>query len=552
MSKNYCSLLGYVKSKHTPLFNEITSYDGLCADMLFKPRKVGMTLLMPSKKVADHIVKLSKQGKGVEAVEIIKMHLIPGLLDNAARWNEHKANIPNLNGKKVEVKEAKGDTVEFEGGAKAKLSKDSPREDRQNMAVWELTGELKESQRDADRRAFNNLLEKKSAPEHIREEKMDSSKSKPKTKGGARQAYTDRRAFAQFVAYQDKLELMKACRVKNNPNHKTCDPYLNSVCSALAWVKCEHPECFKSLVLALCPCPKTSFYILFEPFRSGGSLLFPWFNDWQAETLGYFPSVDAKADYMNMFKALDEDCKDDAHACTKTGRAVLCDALNKSRVDLLTKKYAAGVPTLQQEVQRVYSQISSDNSFTFEGSDGKSVTCDNVFPPHLASYFSQNAALKATQDEFRYCFPMFFDKLQCMPEASIWHYHTGLVNTIEAVYSFNNSDMEQLPMLTCLTSQAIGNMDTFSTIVPFVKSTSYMYLAYADAGECVSSGLTTHKSVDAVDSADGMDPRKMELTDVWCVAADCLSRSIQVSKVNTYDPMLKMVQCMNKMYGTSS
>lgn len=133
---------------HHPTVYQLLVDSGMIANLTPK-RGTGRTFLVPDSKLVKEIRKLlDSSDEGPEkASEILGSLIIKDYLPTVKEWLAKKDDLPNVMGKKVQVKSGSGTTVELVAG-KAELDKKYTPFKRQglaprgNTAVWKLTGHI--------------------------------------------------------------------------------------------------------------------------------------------------------------------------------------------------------------------------------------------------------------------------------------------------------------------------------------------------------------------------------------------------------------------------
>lgn len=196
-------------------------YDIICdlalEHSLVPRRGGGITFLVPD---AAYTKKIRKQVDGddpEEATDMIYSLIILDNLPDVASWKEIKDDVPNLLGKKIKVHGITESKVSFNNGGSAsavvcpkfKAFARSGNSKRNNMSVWNLTGEIDYKNADATNRGF--------------EPKRGSAETLAKIRGSAEFIENDK-AIKIFVLETERQEQIA---IQNHINGKS--PYVESI-----------------------------------------------------------------------------------------------------------------------------------------------------------------------------------------------------------------------------------------------------------------------------------------------------------------------------------
>jgi len=262
---SYCSIYDYLVAKDKKLAAAIDQ--GCTKGSLSSRGFAGITFLIPEDKaVLDKIVKglpSLEPGKSEAALDLLHRHILVDYFPTAESLLAAGNDVPNRLKKAVDVKKgSKAGTVEFEGGAVATPIPAAkfgvPR--RKNLAVWKLSGQIAEGSRDA--RAF----------------RRNERKAAQTVKGGADSA--NRRIVS------NQLECMWAAWRGRGGSNDASGPYCVYAEALLHCLHDNYKSTYDTLAPLVDPNPMATWYLLAEPYRSGGGFLVSQiafnkvFNEW--------------------------------------------------------------------------------------------------------------------------------------------------------------------------------------------------------------------------------------------------------------------------------
>lgn len=145
--KKFPRISDYLEVHHPDVYQLLVD-SGMIGNLTPK-RGVGRTFLVPDSKLVKEIRKLldSVDDGPEKASEIIGSLIIKDYLPSPKEWKEHQDDIPNVMGKKVQIKSVNGSKVELVAGTIEPDKKYVPFErqgnaPRGNTAVWKLSGHV--------------------------------------------------------------------------------------------------------------------------------------------------------------------------------------------------------------------------------------------------------------------------------------------------------------------------------------------------------------------------------------------------------------------------
>lgn len=260
--KKSCSILQWLKNYDRKFWDAI---EEACVSGLFKASKeAGVTFLYPTNAdLRNKIISLLNEND-YEGVRMLQSLVIIGYLPDGEAWNAQKDDIPNKLRVKIPVTSTKGDRVYLSNGAELKRMSDnefSPRQDRQNMAIWEYKG--KEPITGGDATEFKYA-------------KAGAVKPKPK-RGGMYHKNTPVFGLAKQCEG-------KAVALLDAGKYNECNPYVNLLVSYLSYLEENNSSEYQRCLECLSYCPEATFYNIFQPYKLSSSP--PSYSGWIGATHG--------------------------------------------------------------------------------------------------------------------------------------------------------------------------------------------------------------------------------------------------------------------------
>lgn len=208
MSK-FPKIMDFLEVHHKDIYDIICD---LSLDHALVPRRGGgITFLLPD---AAYVKKIRKQTDGddpEDATDMIYSLIISDNLPDSASWREIKDDIPNLLGKKIKVHTITDSKITLNEKGDASISlcpkfksfTRSGNSKRNNMSVWNLTGEIDYKNAETSTRAY--------------EPKRGSAEILAKIRGSAEFTETDKK-LRQFVL---EIENQERIAIQNYASGKT-------------------------------------------------------------------------------------------------------------------------------------------------------------------------------------------------------------------------------------------------------------------------------------------------------------------------------------------
>lgn len=444
--KVFCTVSKWLEQEDPALYEAI---DDLCALHYLKPRSdAGITFLYPDdKKYRDDIIK-SAMGDSEEQLKgerMVKSLILYIHLSDAGAFVQYGSDIPNALGHKVKVAKTSGASVELADGVSITPDKDfESRGDRKNMAVWRIS------------KGHMALEGEQATFEHAKRGK--------KVKGGkARQAFANRVDFASkveasFQHYASKGKLAE------------CDPYAESLLSLFCWLKhSDKTPLLRALLGCTGACWRTSFYIVFQPYKTSDHLVDDsTFVQWQSETMGFCFANHPAASLLDFYKNLDaKDEKDMLSSATnrKTYQG-LQDAERKRLFQF------AGKSTLGSALTELYKSVSSSNSL------GDS---QNLYPQVLAEYYQRHTDMKAYQEEVRFIIGNAFSDMESgLPVEEYVSAHKEICKVLKHRLNFDGG-VQRLSLFN--TDLQPSSVFWYSGPYALLRSTHFLFAGSAESDE---------------------------------------------------------------------
>jgi hypothetical protein len=354
--KKFPRILDYLEVHHRPIYD---IFDELAMHGSLTPRRGGsITFLLPDAKYTKEINEIAESDNPEEATKILRSLVLLDLFETPKDFNEKKDNIPTLLGTKLLVKSVSKDKVEIEDGTLTKDDKFRPFSNRENIAVWRLSGKVKYEGVD---KAVRSRV-----PRSVRPSKAE---------GGANdQSYND----AVSAILHQELQSMSA------PATPRKCPMLDYVVSALRHFENTEHDLYRRAKCLITMCPIIDFYLLFDTPK-----IFD--HDRMYPIVSNQPILNNNVDYYKAFfnnynvPALQEDTT--SLLMTEQGTQTVCAARDTIRQNIL-EAINTGTP---RKIDDIYTALDSSNAL-----DGASP----IYPADLHSIFQQNAKLHLMLDEF--------------------------------------------------------------------------------------------------------------------------------------------------------
>ncbi len=301
MVKQNCSISQWLKNYDKDLWNAI---EESCSLSLFRIRGAGITFLYPTNTTLRKTLITKLKDNDFSGVQLLKSLIIVGYLDEISAWEEQKDDIPNKLGINIKVADITGDKVILDNKAAVKLfdkKKFAPREDRENMAVWEYNG-------------ANGIMDGEKSTYKYAKKKPDKAITKEtKARGGAgNNTQLKKMMHAKHCEAAAESLLADSAYCKNNP-------YLLSVVSYLRFIE-NNPDTFAKMLKRISYSPEASFYNIFQPYNSNENT--PLFDIWYNK-MGGITFVKSPVDTFNEYVMQAANVKNAAAA-----RKLTCECRN--------------------------------------------------------------------------------------------------------------------------------------------------------------------------------------------------------------------------------
>lgn len=366
--KKFPGVKEYLKFREPKLF-EIIERSGAIGALVPRRRQTGLTFLMPDKKTIKKIDDFLHSDEAEKAMKIIFSLIIPMPLSTPQHWAKIKDDITNNLNKKIPVKEVNKDHVVLEGSVKATINKDFTvfdeygNQKRGNVFIWNLSGDM-------DFLNFEDS-QRKYVGKDIQKEVKGSNEHETNVN------------ITQFIEESIQHE-KKAIEQGSGQSYES--HMLNIVCNFITCVKEHNNEEYLIYAKeAICPCPITSFFMIFGSHGEQG--MFP--SQFLMDCIPQLPSaVDKPVDCLMDFCREHSDVSDTGLLLSQPDK--VADEREELIDSLIT---TANVYTTTANVLDIYNELDNNNKL------GELV---DVLPNALHKKYSSNEGLHLRRDEARY------------------------------------------------------------------------------------------------------------------------------------------------------
>jgi hypothetical protein len=381
--KTYCRILDYVEAAD-PEMAEIIHASCVESSLTNMKNKPGITFLIPQDKALrtklSNLIYSDKIEESTKVCDILNAHIIRDVFKSPAEWKSREVANSIYPPQIVEVESASAKEIVFKSGAKAVLDpnfKDSSQ--RQNLAVWLLTGELP-------------VTKDKPAQKH----------NKPRAKTGG---YDPGRLQTQSERFKIGLAVENAyalCRLQcdslNTKQHR--DVYLEHSMSLINYIMNVRNDTalMHEKVLPLISLDKLDFYLLVEPHNATGSYLLDdnLIHEW------WFDRQNHPCDCGAVLTRIEQLLASGTGALVYTNRALIAEKIADLRQQF-NEQIDARPRSAVEEIAKIYEEFEDNNSINGTGP---------ILPAELARYYSNNKGLKMMQDELRFITYGMFKRLE--------------------------------------------------------------------------------------------------------------------------------------------
>jgi hypothetical protein len=432
----YCRIFQWIEAHDSDLAEAISQ---LCLEgALSAGRTAGVTFLYPKDKAyRQEIADKAWTDEADEAVKLIESLIIPDALLSAADFNRRP--IGSRLGVKYAVESADSKKVVIAGDVELVQADDFQTLERRagELAVWVVT-----------KGRLPLTGESYSAPRSERR-----GKTAPATTGGS----------------GSSARLMLAARVESEYNDcmardgcRAFNPYLAKVVGLLNYLQARHPELLALVQPLLDYEPLITFYILLEPYKTGGDPLLPdavLFGDgadagdaWN----GACAFTSAVAEYEAFFKG-----GPDASGSLFRNRAGVT-----AQIDSVRQQISAVGSNLRQipmMVQNVYAVFAEKNSIGGMGP---------IVPE--ATQRALGGVKKLWMDEMRFIVHEALQNMRSQPYASA--NFLGIVQDFRARWPGNDYAAEILLSNAADVKTDVSPKVHLLMLLKFVNSTDFLYL----------------------------------------------------------------------------
>jgi hypothetical protein len=212
------------------------------------PRRGGsVTFLLPDNNYIKKIQTIIESESPEDATDIVSCLILQDLFTSGSDFSNKKDDIPNLLGKKLNIKEIKGDTVTLSNNATLTFDKEFRPFDRQgnmsrsNLSVWILKGEI-------------DIKTDKSSFKYQQKKDGFVKNNNKEIKGEGEISIND---LIKQITDKEVISVM-------SPETPIKSYILEAVCKVLTGFKSHYNDCYESAICLLTKFPIVDFYLLFR------------------------------------------------------------------------------------------------------------------------------------------------------------------------------------------------------------------------------------------------------------------------------------------------
>lgn len=305
----HCSLYGWLREHNSELFAEL---EEMCAVGLFRPR-YPVTFLNPNKKLTQELVKMSENGDGEKAFEILSSLFVFG------KHSKLDGELISYNRKKIKT--------DLSG-----LKKDP------SFVQWKSKDNSAVFSYDLDKFPTEGAATK---PPKLERKKRD-------IEGGGESS-------SKKVEFTEKL--FTEDRIKNKDNELFIK-VARTLDSLLAFIKTKNPEKFKELSLLMDPNMVVSWFILVQPSArnspSKPHIDNDLYNEWENGEIENISTI------HEIFDSKDNDNSEEVRAQSQARSSVVKEGFKATRDSIIEAYKNNHVKLLEDELR---FRFSDDNSF---------------------------------------------------------------------------------------------------------------------------------------------------------------------------------------------
>lgn len=446
----YCRIYQWIEEQDSVFAEAIRD---LCLEgkMAASGSTPGITFLYPKDPAyRQEIVDKAFSDKANEAEKMIESLIIPDLFTQAADFGRRA--VGNRNRVSLAVENVGDGRVTFAGGLTISPAKFSPLGER-SIAVWNI---------DKGRVPLEGKSYTPPAPQ----------RRPTGVRGGAAEGPRERARLACSLEAE-----FDCCQRAGRGN--ICNPYLAKVVSLLNYLRAERPELLVTVLPVLDYDPFISFYLLLEPYKSGGSFLIPndaLFGDgaWNcADAYG-----DAVAEFKSYFEAPSGLGMDSPPPFMYRDRAAV-----SSQIDTVRLAVKANNPRqIPQAVQDAYLVLARQNAIA------------GMSPIMASAAHKALASRKMWQDEFRFTFHEAMQELLARP----YNPQDFATITQDLRTSWPGNDYSAETVLTNVNdyAQNVAPRTELLLLGKFLNSSDFLYLPVPPSMASVTWGDRGNMSAD--------------------------------------------------------
>jgi hypothetical protein len=444
----YCRIFQWVEAQDPDFAGAIRD---LCLEGVLSPggRSAGVTFLYPKDKdYRKEIIEKTYSDAADEAVRLVESLVIPDALLAGADF--HRRPVGSRLGVKYVVESADGGQVRLAGGVELAPAADFDTLARRtgDLAVWIVTKGRLPLQGEAYK-----------PPMPTRVAKGGAARARGGNGGGGVPG------ARQLLAATAESEYDCCMRRDGARAH---NPYLARVVSLLNYLKARNPDVLLSVLPVLDYEPVVTFYLLLEPYKTGGDHLIA---DGVLFGEGAWNGADAYADAVEEYKAFFRSLPAQAAASatdSQSGQPVVPYVFRDrgavaAQVDAVRQQYGGLNPRQgPQMVQDVYATLAGQNSIQGMGP---------ILPD--ATLRALAGSKKLWQDEFRFTVHEALQSMRQMPYAS--DVFAGIVRDLRAAWPGNNYAAEiRLANAADILKNVAPRLELL-LLTKFVNSTDFLY-----------------------------------------------------------------------------
>lgn len=510
----FCRIFFWIEQKD-PDFAE--AIDHLCLQGALSPgRNPGVTFLYPKDKgYREEIINMTYTDSAEDAMKMVESMIIPLPLKDSTAFKSQ--DIGSRLGVKLHVESATASEVKLKGGVTLKKAAGFKPLRRENLAVWEITS----GRMPLEGEPFQLP---RSKPKRGKKSVVGGANGLVMQPGGV---LSDRAQMADDTeATYNKCMLRNRCRTHN--------PYLARVVSLLNFLSTKHSDILLAVLPVLDLDPAVSFYLLLEPYKTGGDYLIPDAvlfgpDGWGGAEVYQNAVTEYKEYFASMAKQTQPSAQDPS-----TGDIVVPWVFRDSQAVAaqadIVRQQIAGDPSAvsklrtPKQVRDVYGLLATGNQIA-------------GLAPILPD--STNRALQGSkklwQDELRFILHNALEQLHEEPTYEVTQF-AEVVRMLRFDRPGNDYGRESsLSSLELLRANVAPNHE-FYLLVKFINSTDFLYMPKP----LEIAGGDDEKASGGDHGGCPYDPRDWRLYDAHASKLRALLRSAEMDQARGISPAATM------------